>query len=79
MHQPNRRLFKFAFQAVLFLFVGATLILWSWNATLPSIFGLPVIEFKESLALIILIVTISFVSRLGRHTLCHYGDRQNEH
>lgn len=58
-------------KAILMLFIGATLVLWSWNNTLPVIFGLPSIHFKESIGLIVLALSISFIFRQGRHSLRH--------
>lgn len=59
---------KHTIKTVLMLIVGATLILWSWNNTLPTIFGLPAIHFKESIGLVVLALSVSFIFRQGRRS-----------
>ncbi|MFQ5469713.1 MAG: hypothetical protein ACE5EH_05325 [Gammaproteobacteria bacterium] len=63
-----------ASKAALILFVGATLVLWSWNNTLPALFGLPSIHFKESIGLILLALSISFIFRQGRHPILKHDE-----
>ena len=67
----NREILIYTSKIILMLFVGASLVLWSWNNTLTVIFELPSIRFKESFGLIILALSISFIFRQGRHSLRH--------
>lgn len=41
-------------------FVAASLLLWGWNSSMPELFDLPPILFKQAGGLIILLCTISF-------------------
>ena len=63
----NRQNLIYTAKASLMLFVGATLVLWSWNNTLPAIFGLPTIHFKESIGLVVLALSVSFIFRQSQH------------
>lgn len=67
----NQQTVIYTLKAILTLFASATLVLWSWNNTMPAIFELPPIHFKESISLIILAISISFIFRQGRHPLGH--------
>jgi hypothetical protein len=54
-----------------FVFVSAVLTLWAWNSAMTTIFGLPVIHFKEALGIIILAYGISIVFKPGRNHVNH--------
>jgi hypothetical protein len=45
---------------LLMLFVGALLLLWSWDIVVSGIFGLPNLQFKQALALEVLFGVFSF-------------------
>lgn len=68
----NRQALISAVKALVMLFIGTTLVLWSWNNTLPAILGLPAIHFKEALGLVVLVLSISFIFRQGCSAARHH-------
>lgn len=47
---------------LIFSFVGATILfLWGWNNSIPELFGLPLMKFKQATGLMILMGIISFL------------------
>jgi hypothetical protein len=52
-------------------FAASTLLHWGWNSALPAIFGLPAIEQKQAVALLLLLGLISLV--LGPRGRIHGG------
>jgi len=65
----NKRILLRVSKMALIVFVGAVLVLWAWNNTLTTLFGLPTIHVKESIGLIILALGISFIFRSSRHQI----------
>jgi hypothetical protein len=45
--------------------VATILFLWGWNSAMPDLFGLPIMQFKQALGLMILIGIITFFLRGG--------------
>jgi len=74
----RKAFFTQATKATLILFVSTVLILWAWNNSMTTIFGLPVIHFKEAISLIILGLGLSFVLRAGKHQLTHNRGYSNK-
>ncbi len=64
-HQ-KRQIISHSLIAIVTLLVSAVLVLWAWNTFIPEVFGLTAIQYKHSLALIILGFALSFV--LGNRT-----------
>ena len=64
-HQ-TRQLISRSLIAVGTLLVSAVLVLWAWNTLVPEVFGLTAIQYKHSLALMILGFGLSFI--LGNRT-----------
>jgi len=44
---------------------------WAWNVVMPSLFGLPAIEFQQTIGLIVLMLVSSVL--LGLHRGAHHG------
>ena len=66
MKTRTRQFISHSLSAVATLLVGAVFVLWAWNALIPEVFGLMSIQYKHSLALLILGFSLSFV--LGNRT-----------
>jgi hypothetical protein len=47
--------------------VATTLLLWGWNTAVPDLFGLPAIQFKQALGLMILLVIASVFTNFHRN------------
>ena len=62
----TRQLISHSSIAILSLLVAAVMVLWAWNTFVPEVFGLMAIQYKHSLALVILGFGLSFV--LGNRT-----------
>ncbi len=58
---PTRPFISHSLIAVGTLLVSAVVVLWAWNTLAPELFGLAAIQYKHSLALVILGFTLSFV------------------
>lgn len=70
MNTPQqKRFFMQATKITLALFVSTVLILWAWNTTVVTLFGLPAMRFKEAVGLLILAMGVSWVLRGGQHRL----------
>ena len=63
---PTGQLISHSLTAVVALLVSAVLVLWAWNTLVPELFGLTAIQYKHSLALVILGFALSFL--LGNRT-----------
>ncbi len=63
---PTRQLMSHSLIAVSALLVTAVGVLWAWKTLVPEVFGLTAIQYKHSLALVILGFGLSFV--LGNRT-----------
>jgi hypothetical protein len=63
---PTRQLISHSLIAIATLLVSAVLVLWAWNTFVPEVFGLTAIQYKHSLALVVLGFGLSFV--LGNRT-----------
>ena len=48
---------------------------WAWNVAMPSLFGLPAIEFQQTVGLIVLLLVSSVVLNLHRSSSRVYGRR----
>jgi len=69
----KQRILLRASKMALMIFIGVVLVLWAWNNALTTIFGLPTIQFRESIGLIILALGISFIFRPRRNHNNHLG------
>ena len=57
-----------SFKVILGFLAIATLLLWGWNNALPDLFGLPAMQFKHSVALLLLVGMVSsFITHGRRH------------
>ncbi len=66
----TRQLISHSSIAILSLLVTAVMVLWAWNTFVPEVFGLAAIQYKHSLALVILGFGLSFV--LGNRTRANW-------
>lgn len=53
------------------LFLSIVLTIWAWNNALTTIFGLPVIHFKEATGIIILAFGVSLLIKPGKYQCKH--------
>lgn len=61
----DRRFLMNILKTVLFLFLTVVLMIWAWNNAVTTIFGLPVIHFKEALGILILAFGVSMLFKPG--------------
>ena len=61
----DRRFLVNILKTVLFLFLTVVLMIWAWNNAITTIFGLPVIHFKEALGILILAFGVSILFKSG--------------
>ncbi len=56
------------FSSIVMLLVSVLVISWAWNSSVPDLFELPPLHFKQAMGLIVLLVVVSFTLRMGaRH------------
>ena len=67
--EHQKRLLMKTGKITLVLFATSIMVLWAWNTTMTTIFGLPAIQFKEAVGLMILAGAVSFMFRGGKHRL----------
>jgi hypothetical protein len=77
MNVHSKRLLFHTLTLILMVLVAASLILWAWNTSLTTIFGLPSIHFKESISLATLALTFSMLIRPTKRRFIRFrGNRQ---
>jgi len=60
--QPGRQILM----AILAFTTATILLLWGWNNAIPDIFGLPPIQFKQAMGLMVFFGIISLILRPDR-------------
>jgi hypothetical protein len=53
-------------KVTLFFLAATVLLLWGWNSTIPDLFALPVMQFKQALGVMIVLGVFSILGRPGR-------------
>ncbi len=75
MNKPySRRILSHSIGLILIASGVTALILWSWNTSMTVIFGLPSIHFTESIGLVTLALTFSWIIKPGKRRSNHFGD-----
>jgi hypothetical protein len=69
----NRRILFHTTTLILIALGAAGLVLWSWNASMTTIFGLPSIHIKESIGLVTLVLIFSLIVKPGKGRFNHFG------
>ncbi len=57
----SRHTFAHWLKVTLVLLASAVIVLWSWNAVMPEIFGLATVKYKHALGLLILVAGLSYI------------------
>ena len=71
-HPRLRRLLRAALALSVGLLLGGVVLLWSWNALAPELFGAPELAFRHALALELLLGLLIAIPTIAIRAFAHH-------